>query len=58
VIDERKEVTKVLHMNTFRRLLAVGLVVGALAAVAPATGLASNPGGGGGAVLSNPGGGG
>jgi hypothetical protein len=48
VIDERKEVTKMLHTTTIRRLLAVGLVAGALAAVAPATGLAVNPGGGGG----------
>jgi hypothetical protein len=37
----------VLHMTTIRRLLAVGMVVGALAAVAPATGLAGNEGGGG-----------
>jgi hypothetical protein len=48
VIDARKEVKKVLHKTTIRRLLAVGLVAGALAAVAPANGLASNPGGGGG----------
>jgi hypothetical protein len=48
VIDARKEVTKVLHMATIRRLLAVGFVVGALAAIAPATGLASDGGGGGG----------
>jgi hypothetical protein len=45
VIDARKEVTKVLHMTTIRRLLAVGMVVGALAAVAPATSLAGNDGG-------------
>jgi hypothetical protein len=31
---------------SLRRLLAVGLALGALAAVAPATGVASNPGGG------------
>jgi hypothetical protein len=37
-----------LHTTRIRWLLAVGLVVGALAAVAPATGLASYPGGGGG----------
>ena len=37
-----------LHTSRILRLLAVGVVVGALAAVAPATGLASNPGGGGG----------
>jgi hypothetical protein len=48
VIDVRKEVTKMLHTTRIRRLLAVGAVVGALAAVAPATGLASYPGGGGG----------
>jgi hypothetical protein len=47
VIDARKEVTKVLHMTTMRRLLAVGFVVGALAAIAPATGLAGEAGGGG-----------
>jgi hypothetical protein len=45
VIDARKEVTKVLHMTTIRRLLAVGMVVGALAAVAPSTGLAADEGG-------------
>ena len=36
-----------LRTTTIRRLLAVGLVAGALAAVGPATGLASNGGGGG-----------
>jgi hypothetical protein len=46
VIDVRKEVTKMLHTSRVCRLFAVGLVVGALAAVAPATSLASNPGGG------------
>jgi hypothetical protein len=46
VIDARKEVTKLLQSSLIRRLVAVGFVVGALAAVAPATGLASNPGGG------------
>jgi hypothetical protein len=46
VIDVWKEVTNMLHTTRICRLLAVGLVVGALAAVAPATGLASNPGGG------------
>jgi hypothetical protein len=40
-------VTKVLQTSRIRRIVALGLVVGALAAVAPATGLASNPGGGG-----------
>jgi hypothetical protein len=45
VIDARKEVTKVLHMTTIRRLLAVGMVVGALAAIAPATSLAADEGG-------------
>jgi hypothetical protein len=33
--------------TSLRRLIAVGLMVGTLAAVAPAAGLASNPGGGG-----------
>ncbi len=47
MIDARKEVTKVLQKTTIRRLLAVGMLVGALAAVAPATGLAANGGGGG-----------
>jgi hypothetical protein len=47
VIDARKEVTKMLHKTSFRRVLAVGFVVGVLAAVAPATGLAANEGGGG-----------
>jgi hypothetical protein len=37
-----------LHTNRLCRLLAVSVMVGALAAVAPATGLASYPGGGGG----------
>ena len=37
-----------LHTTRIRRLLAVGVVIGALAAVAPATSLASYPGGGGG----------
>ncbi len=36
-----------LQKTTLRRLLAVGIVVGALGAVAPATGLAANGGGGG-----------
>jgi hypothetical protein len=35
-----------LHTTGIRRLAALVLVVGALAAVAPAAGLASNPGGG------------
>jgi hypothetical protein len=35
-----------LHTTGIRRLFAIGLVVGALAAVAPAAGLASNAGGG------------
>jgi hypothetical protein len=39
-----------LHTTTIRRLLAASLVVGALAAVMPAAGLASNPGGGHGPV--------
>ena len=37
-----------LHTTRIHRLLAVGLVIGVLAAVAPATSLASYPGGGGG----------
>ena len=36
-----------LQKNTIRRLLAIGMAVGALAAVAPATGLAAEVGGGG-----------
>jgi len=35
-----------LQKTTIRRLLAVGAVVGALAAIAPVTGLAANGGGG------------
>jgi hypothetical protein len=35
----------VLHKTTFRRVLALGLVLGVLAAVAPATSLAGNEGG-------------
>ena len=34
-----------LHKTLIRRLLAISMVVGALAAVAPATGLAGNEGG-------------
>jgi hypothetical protein len=48
VIDARKEVAKMLSTTKLRRLLTVGMVVGALAAVAPATALAANGGGGGG----------
>ena len=33
--------------TSLRRLIAVGLTLGTLAAVTPAAGLASNPGGGG-----------
>ena len=47
VIDQGKEVTEMLSRTSLRRLLATGLALGVLAAVAPATGLASNPGGGG-----------
>ncbi len=36
-----------LSRTSLRRLLATGLALGVLAAVTPATGLASNPGGGG-----------
>jgi hypothetical protein len=46
VIDATKEVTKMLRDFSARRLLAVGLVMGALAAAAPAASLASNGGGG------------
>jgi hypothetical protein len=45
--DRGKEVTKMLSRTSLRRLLATGLALGVLAAVAPAAGLASNPGGGG-----------
>jgi hypothetical protein len=41
-----------LSKTNLRRLIAVGLTLGALAAVAPASGLASNPGGGGGTHVS------
>lgn len=51
MIDERKEVANMISMASLRRLIAVGLTLGALAAVAPAAGLASNPGGGGGAPI-------
>ena len=47
VIDRGKEVTEMLSRTSLRRLLATGLALGVLAAVTPATGLASNPGGGG-----------
>jgi len=47
VIDHGEEVTKMLSRTSLRRLLATGLALGVLAAVTPATGLASNPGGGG-----------
>jgi len=46
VSDRRKEVTKLFSKTSLRRLVAGGLVLGALAAVSPAAGLASNPGGG------------
>jgi hypothetical protein len=36
-----------LQKTTIRRLLAVGMAVGALAAIAPASGLGANGGGGG-----------
>jgi hypothetical protein len=44
--DRPKEVKRMLSKTSLRRLLAAGLVLGVLAAVTPATGLASNPGGG------------
>jgi hypothetical protein len=47
VIDQGKEVTEMLSRTNLRQLLATGLALGVLAAVTPATGLASNPGGGG-----------
>jgi hypothetical protein len=47
VIDQGKEVTEMLSRTSLRRLFATGLALGVLAAVTPATGLASNPGGGG-----------
>jgi hypothetical protein len=46
VIDQGKEVTKMLSRTSLRRLLATGLALGVLAALSPAAGLASNPGGG------------
>jgi hypothetical protein len=46
VIDRRKEVTKMLSKTSLRRLLAACLVLGVLAAVTPAAGLAQNGGGG------------
>ncbi len=36
-----------LSRTSLRKLVAAGLMLGVLAAVTPATGLASNPGGGG-----------
>jgi len=45
--DRREEVTKLFSKTSLRRLLATGLALGVLAAVTPAAGLASNPGGGG-----------
>lgn len=47
VIDQGKEVTEMLSKTSLRRLLATGLALGVLAAVAPTASLASNPGGGG-----------
>jgi hypothetical protein len=46
VIDARKEVTKMLHKATFRRLFAVAFMLGVLAATSPAASLAQNIGGG------------
>ena len=48
VIDRRKEVTKMLSKASLRRLVTTGLVLGVLAAAAPAPGLAQDVGGGGG----------
>jgi hypothetical protein len=39
-------VTKVLHKATFRRLFAVAVMLGVLAATSPAASLAENVGGG------------
>jgi hypothetical protein len=47
VTDRGKEVTTMLSKTSLRRLCAAGLVLGVLAAVTPAAGLAANPGGGG-----------
>jgi hypothetical protein len=46
VIDPTKEVNEMLRKFNARRLLAVGIAIGVLAAVAPATSLAANAGGG------------
>jgi hypothetical protein len=46
VIDARKEVKKMLSKSSLRRLVAVAFVLGVLAAVTPAAGLAQNIGGG------------
>jgi hypothetical protein len=51
VIDRRKEVTKMLSKTSLRRLITAGLVLGVLAATAPAAGLAQNVGGGGAPVV-------
>jgi hypothetical protein len=45
--DRPKEVKRMLAKTSLRRLVAAGLVLGVLAAVTPAAGLAANPGGGG-----------
>jgi hypothetical protein len=44
--DPREEVTNMLRRFSARRLLAVAIAGGVLAAVAPATALAANGGGG------------
>jgi hypothetical protein len=46
VSDRPKEVKKMLSKTSLCRLLAAGLVLGVLAAVTPAAGLAANVGGG------------
>jgi hypothetical protein len=46
VIDARKEVTKMLLKTTFRRVLAVAVMLGVLAAASPAASLADNIGSG------------
>jgi hypothetical protein len=46
VINRGKEVTKMLSKTSLRRLLAAGFALGVLAVAMPATGVASNVGGG------------
>ncbi|MDQ2982561.1 MAG: hypothetical protein M3R70_01355 [Actinomycetota bacterium] len=46
MIDRGKEVAKMIRKINARRLIAAGLLVGALSAVAPTASLAANGGGG------------